>query len=56
VRAARPGTVETTAQQQFVRSFGEAWRRSPSPGPALSRFAGCLLGGALGDALGYPPV
>ncbi|MCC6900880.1 MAG: ADP-ribosylglycohydrolase family protein [Polyangiaceae bacterium] len=52
VRHVRPGAVETDEQARFVHA---------SPGgelPALpvsfDRFAGCLLGGAIGDALGYP--
>lgn len=48
VRAARPGTVETPFQEAYVR----AW---PSQADAAyaERVLGCLLGGAVGDALGY---
>jgi protein-tyrosine phosphatase len=54
VRAARPGAVETDGQARFVASFGAAWRAAPAPTPSSGRFVACLLGGALGDALGYP--
>ena len=54
VRKARPGAVETLVQERFIEQFGHLWRRSPPVVPAVSRFTGCLLGGALGDALGYP--
>lgn len=64
VRTARAGTVETAGQERFLKEH-ERWlqkRRAPRvelrpelvDGPGLSRFRGCLLGGALGDALGYP--
>ena len=51
VRAARPGAVETAAQLSHV-----ARCRTVAPQRLLreSRLLGCLLGGALGDALGYP--
>lgn len=68
VRAARPGAVETAEQERFVVSFAEAWIRAIAarvvapvrlgprrPGaPPLSAFRGALLGGAIGDALGFP--
>jgi ADP-ribosylglycohydrolase/protein-tyrosine phosphatase len=50
VRAARPGAIETPRQEQWVLA-----RRAVDPARDV-RFArelGCLLGGALGDALGY---
>jgi ADP-ribosylglycohydrolase len=56
VRATRPATIENAAQEDFVRSVellpeeNEALESVPS----LSRFRGCLLGGALGDSLGEP--
>jgi hypothetical protein len=53
-RAARPGAVETSTQEKFVTMFADAWRTAPPVIPSASRFVGCLLGGALGDALGYP--
>jgi len=47
VRRARPGAIETTAQAEHVRAT------LPVPTPEYpSRVAGCLLGGAIGDALG----
>jgi ADP-ribosyl-[dinitrogen reductase] hydrolase len=54
VRAARPGAVENLMQERFVEQFAREWRRTPPVVPAASRFVACLLGGALGDALGYP--
>jgi ADP-ribosylglycohydrolase/protein-tyrosine phosphatase len=54
VRAVRPGAVETLAQERFIERFVDVWRRAAPVVPSLSRVAGCLLGGALGDALGYP--
>lgn len=47
VRAARPGAIETRAQEEHVR----AARASPEP-EYPDRVAGCLLAGAVGDALG----
>jgi ADP-ribosylglycohydrolase len=48
-RAARPGTIETTAQEAHVLAFME-----PEHNEAyLDRVLGCLLGGAIGDAFGY---
>jgi ADP-ribosylglycohydrolase len=54
VRAARTGAVETRDQSRFVEHFARAWSRAAPVVPSVSRFVGCLLGGALGDALGYP--
>jgi ADP-ribosyl-[dinitrogen reductase] hydrolase len=48
VRAARPGAVENLAQEDFVERFP----RLLGHGDAWQRIAGCLLGGAAGDALG----
>lgn len=45
VRIARPGTIETNAQEQYVRSFETTWR-------IFDRARGSLLAGACGDALG----
>jgi ADP-ribosylglycohydrolase len=53
-RAARPGAVETPDQSRFVEHFARAWSRAAPVIPSVSRFVGCLLGGAIGDALGYP--
>jgi ADP-ribosyl-[dinitrogen reductase] hydrolase len=56
VRQARPGTVETPLQEAFIQNY----RRNFPPlfeagegGPDVDRISACLLGGALGDALGY---
>jgi len=69
VRATRNGTIETSAQEQTVRDFwsrsqadpqwafprtGAATRAERCGAPPFSRFLGCLVGGAIGDALGYP--
>ncbi len=49
VRAARPGTIETAAQKMHVLNCRRRpWRRT------ASHYDGCLLGGAVGDALGWP--
>lgn len=49
VREARRGTVETPAQEAYVR----ACRPSRADDTHAERVLGCLLGGAVGDALGY---
>ena len=49
VRQARRGTVETPAQEAYVR----ACRPSRADETYAERVLGCLLGGAVGDALGY---
>lgn len=54
VRKARPGAIETRDQETFVRGFAKVWADARPAAPTASRFVGCLLGGALGDALGYP--
>jgi ADP-ribosyl-[dinitrogen reductase] hydrolase len=56
VRAARPGTIENAAQEDFVRQVKLLPLRGATPdhGSMLSRVRGCLLGGAVGDALGAP--
>ncbi|MBJ6799725.1 ADP-ribosylglycohydrolase family protein [Geomonas propionica] len=47
VRAARPGAIETSAQERYVHTyFSHNHRRN------LNHYLGCLLGGAAGDALG----
>lgn len=64
VREARTGTVETIAQEQSVHDSADSdgpfvagvsqlgtWSRISEP-DMLDRFRGCLLGGAVGDALG----
>lgn len=50
VRAARPGAVETEAQERHVL----ATRPAPPPGSLLDRLVGSLVAGAAGDALGAP--
>ncbi len=58
VRAARPRTIETSIQEAFVKRFEReralTWTHADKEGPPLSLFRGCLLGGAIGDSLGYP--
>lgn len=66
VRAARPGTIENSRQEQYVKKQKPLPMRPVSAPRALSRpyhriepamasrFRGCLLGGAVGDALGAP--
>jgi ADP-ribosyl-[dinitrogen reductase] hydrolase len=49
VRKARPGALETREQEAFVTTARDAWRTD-----LHSRVRGCLLGGAVGDALGAP--
>lgn len=48
VRRARPGAIQTPAQERYVYAAdvagNDAW---------LDRLLGCLLGGAVGDAFGY---
>ncbi|WP_447909508.1 ADP-ribosylglycohydrolase family protein [Brevundimonas bullata] len=49
VRHARPGSIETLAQENHVRDC-----RSIAQDPAVvDRILGCLFGGAVGDAFGY---
>jgi ADP-ribosylglycohydrolase len=52
VRHVRPGAVETEAQAAMVAALPAGQR--PALPVAFERFRGCLLGGAIGDALGYP--
>jgi ADP-ribosylglycohydrolase/protein-tyrosine phosphatase len=56
VRAAREGTVENDDQERFVHDFARAYTAAAraETRPSFARVRGCLLGGALGDALGYP--
>jgi len=70
VRASRPGAIETAAQEQYVlkakaRPPGSVTGRAKQDRPNLfqrrvptaptrDRYRGCLLGGAVGDALGAP--
>jgi len=50
VREARPGAIETTAQEVWITSRPNALPTSDS---LRTRQLACLLGGAIGDALGY---
>jgi ADP-ribosylglycohydrolase/protein-tyrosine phosphatase len=45
VRSARPGAIQTQAQERYVYSFESVWRK-------FDRTRACLLAGACGDALG----
>ncbi len=65
VRRARPGAIETREQAAYVRRQRPLARIIPPPIPlwrsreeeadtVRDRFLGCLLGGAVGDALGAP--
>lgn len=50
VRAARPNTIETVAQEKHVRSCSAI--RAAGAADVEERFLGSLVGGAIGDALG----
>jgi ADP-ribosylglycohydrolase/protein-tyrosine phosphatase len=50
VRRVRAGAIETPAQEAHVRGV----RHQPRPLTLRERARGCLLGGAVGDALGAP--
>jgi ADP-ribosylglycohydrolase/protein-tyrosine phosphatase len=50
VRAVRPGAIETPRQEQWVATRSAV---DPARDARSARELGCLLGGALGDALGY---
>ena len=57
VRASRRHTIENRTQEDAIRAYERAGTRfsTGAPGkPSFDRFLGCLLGGAIGDALGYP--
>lgn len=58
VRDTREGAIENRGQEDFVRAFGRTGFRfvpeASAHQPSLSAVRGCLLGGAIGDALGYP--
>lgn len=49
VREARPGTIENSDQEDYVLNYVPMSDRRSG-----DNFAGCLLGGAIGDALGGP--
>jgi hypothetical protein len=48
VRAARPGAIETGAQEEYVR----AQKRIDETDVLRERLEGMMLGAAIGDALG----
>ncbi|REK00867.1 MAG: hypothetical protein DWQ36_22025 [Acidobacteria bacterium] len=52
VRRVRPGAIETRQQEEVVRRARPVFDASPVE--ARDRFLGCLLGGAVGDALAAP--
>ncbi|MCB9740459.1 MAG: ADP-ribosylglycohydrolase family protein [Deltaproteobacteria bacterium] len=65
VRAARPGAIENRQQEAYIRRYAEAVAarlrqrdaargRAAAPATLRDRYRGCLLGGAVGDALGAP--
>ena len=49
IRKARPGSIETSEQELYVRQLS---RRTDSDDDT-DRVLGCMLGGAVGDAFGY---
>lgn len=53
LRRVRPGLVENRAQTDYLKAFAARVRRVV-PGSLRDRARGCLLGGAVGDALGAP--
>ena len=50
VRRARPGAIETAAQEAHARAAEPV---GAAQAASADRLLGCLLGGALGDAFGY---
>ena len=60
VRKARIGTIENSQQEEYVRRLTPVENlpltqpHHPVEPERLRRFRGCLLGGAVGDALGAP--
>jgi ADP-ribosyl-[dinitrogen reductase] hydrolase len=56
VRAVRPHAIETAAQERYVlNAKARAPKEADNDVPRFrSRVRGCLLGGAIGDALGAP--
>jgi ADP-ribosylglycohydrolase len=56
IRMARPGSIETREQEEYVRKQKAIVQPGDRDGGAVSRserVLGCLLGGAVGDAFGY---
>gem|GEM_PF-111778 len=66
VRKARPGAIENALQENYIHKLTlpqkegvlaalTSWISQPQTGKQVKkRFLGCLLGGAVGDALGAP--
>lgn len=55
VRQVRPGAIETSRQEAFVRDYRKYFPPVRiSDIPMIDRIKGCLIGGAIGDAFGYP--
>ena len=52
VRRARPHSIQTQQQEEYVRSRERLGSKSPVR-PEAENVLACLLGGALGDAFGY---
>jgi ADP-ribosylglycohydrolase len=52
VRDARPGSIETAKQENYVRGCKKVVAPGNGPSP-MERVLGCLLGGAVGDGFGY---
>ena len=52
VREARPGAIETSAQERYIRNCRPA-AGARAPLSHEERALACLLGGAVGDAFGY---
>jgi ADP-ribosyl-[dinitrogen reductase] hydrolase len=52
VRVARPGAIEYSGQEEYVRRCAPV-PRAGEPLTHSDRVLGCLLGGAVGDAFGY---
>jgi ADP-ribosyl-[dinitrogen reductase] hydrolase len=55
VRGARPHAIETRGQEEFLRTYTSLFPPLlRADGFDDDRVAACLLGGAMGDALGFP--
>ena len=53
IRKARPGSIETTAQEQYVRNCQPIRFSRLGESKTEEQALACLLGGAIGDAFGY---
>ncbi|MDA1004542.1 MAG: ADP-ribosylglycohydrolase family protein [Chloroflexi bacterium] len=50
-----PNSPETREQERFIASYAAVEQEGDKPAPALqSRILGCVLGAAIGDAMGHP--